>query len=106
MVIGFAKRNGLALIADEVYQENIYGRNARFWSFARIMHAMGERDIPLFSLHSVSKGFLGECGHRGGYLELRNIPDDVLAEFVKLQTISLCANVNGQLSTYLMVAPR
>ncbi len=33
----------------------------------------------LFSLHSVSKGFLGECGHRGGYLEVRNVPDDVLA---------------------------
>ena len=43
------------------------------------MHEMGETDISLFSLHSVSKGFLGECGHRGGYLEIRNIPDDVLA---------------------------
>jgi aspartate/methionine/tyrosine aminotransferase len=53
----------------------------------------------------VSKGFLGECGHRGGYLELRNVPDPVLAEFIKLQSISLCANVSGQFATYFMVAP-
>ena len=36
-------------------------------------------DVPLFSFHSVSKGFLGECGHRGGYLECRNVPPDVMA---------------------------
>jgi aspartate/methionine/tyrosine aminotransferase len=53
----------------------------------------------------VSKGFLGECGHRGGYVEFRNIPDDVLAELVKLQSISLCANVLGQLAVYVMVSP-
>jgi alanine transaminase len=66
---------------------------------------MGETSVPLFTLHSISKGFLGECGHRGGYLEFRNIPDEVLAEFVKLQSISLCANLVGQFATYLMVAP-
>ena len=43
------------------------------------MHELGDTQTTLFSLHSVSKGFLGECGHRGGYLELRNVPDDVLA---------------------------
>ena len=47
------------------------------------MQQLEEKSVPLFSFHSVSKGFMGECGHRGGYLELRNIPDDVLAEFVK-----------------------
>ncbi len=55
----------------------------------------GSTDVSLFTLHSVSKGFLGECGHRGGYLEIRNVPDDVLAEFIKQQSISLCANVTG-----------
>jgi aspartate/methionine/tyrosine aminotransferase len=105
MVVGFAKKHNLSIIADEVYQENVYDSSLRFHSFARVMWEMKEREVSLFSLHSVSKGFLGECGHRGGYLELRNIPDDVLAEFVKLQSISLCANVVGQISTYLMVAP-
>lgn len=105
MVVGFAREHNLSIIADEVYQENVYDPSLRFHSFARVMREMNERNVSLFSLHSVSKGFLGECGHRGGYLELRNIPDDVLAEFVKLQSINLCANVVGQISTYMMVAP-
>ena len=105
MIIGFARRHRLSIIADEVYQDNVYDPALHFHSFAGIMAEMGEREVSLFSLHSVSKGFLGECGHRGGYIEFRNIPDDVLAEFVKLQSISLCANIVGQLATYMMVAP-
>ncbi|MBM2842146.1 MAG: aminotransferase class, partial [Bacteroidetes bacterium] len=105
MIIGFARRHRLSIIADEVYQENVYDPDERFHSFAKVMNELNEGDVSLFSLHSVSKGFLGECGHRGGYLELRNVPDDVLAQFVKLQSISLCANVGGQLATYLMVSP-
>lgn len=105
MVIRFARKNGLAIIADEVYQENVYDPEAKFYSFARVMNDMKETAVSLFSLHSVSKGFLGECGHRGGYLELRNIPGDVMSEFVKLQSISLCANVPGQLAVYMMVDP-
>ena len=105
MIIGFAGKHRLAIIADEVYQENVYEKSKRFFSFARCMHELGETGIPLFSLHSVSKGFLGECGHRGGYVEFRNIPDPVMGEFIKLQSISLCANVSGQMATYLMVSP-
>jgi aspartate/methionine/tyrosine aminotransferase len=105
MVVGFAKKYNLSIIADEVYQENVYDPSLKFHSFARVIWEMKEKEVSLFSLHSVSKGFLGECGHRGGYLELRNIPDDVLAEFVKLQSISLCANIVGQISIYMMVAP-
>lgn len=105
MVLAFARRHGLAVIADEVYQENVYLSGRSFQSFARVLHSVGDTSTPLFSLHSVSKGFLGECGHRGGYLELRNVPDDVLGEFIKLQSVSLCANVPGQLAVYAMVAP-
>jgi aspartate/methionine/tyrosine aminotransferase len=105
MVVRFAKAHGLAIIADEVYQENVYHPGLEFVSFASVMAGLGEKDVTLFSLHSVSKGFLGECGHRGGYVEFRNLPDDVMAEFVKLQSISLCANLPGQFSTYLMVDP-
>jgi aspartate/methionine/tyrosine aminotransferase len=105
MIVGFARKHGMSIIADEVYQENVYEKGARFQSFTRVMSEMGVTDITLFTLHSVSKGFLGECGHRGGYLELRNLPDDVLGQFVKLQSISLCANVSGQFATYFMVAP-
>ena len=105
MIIRFAKRNGLSILADEVYQENVYDKASRFYSFAKVMSEMNETGVSLFSFHSVSKGFLGECGHRGGYVEFRNIPEDVLAQLVKLQSISLCANLPGQMATYLMVAP-
>jgi aspartate/methionine/tyrosine aminotransferase len=105
MIIRFAKKYNLAIMADEVYQENVYIENLKFYSFAKVMHDMNEKDVTLFSFHSVSKGFFGECGHRGGYLEIRNIPDDVMEQFIKLQSISLCSNLTGQVVTYMMVSP-
>ncbi len=103
-VIDFAKENDIVIIADEVYQENVYG--AKFVSFAKVLR---EEEVPLFSLHSVSKGFYGECGHRGGYLELRNPPkalgtDVSVTEIIlKQASVSLCSNTVGQLLVYLMV---
>ncbi len=105
MLIDFAKAHGLAILADEVYQENIYLRGDRFVSFARVMAEKAETDVSLFSFHSCSKGFLGECGQRGGYMELRNIPPDVVAQITKLQSVSLCSNLTGQVATYCMVRP-
>ena len=35
--------------------------------------------VEVVSFHSTSKGFLGECGLRGGYYELLNFPADVKA---------------------------
>ena len=105
MVIHFAKRHNLTILADEVYQENIYKPGARFISFAHVMTSMKEKEISLFSFHSVSKGFFGECGHRGGYMEVRNVPSEVIDQITKLQSISLCANLPGQILAYLMVSP-
>ena len=103
-VIDFAKKNNIVIIADEVYQENVY--NAKFVSFARVL---GEEDVPLCSLHSVSKGFYGECGHRGGYLEVRNPPKVLGTDMsftgiiLKQASVCLCSNTVGQLLIYLMV---
>jgi aspartate/methionine/tyrosine aminotransferase len=105
MLIRFAKAHGLAILADEVYQENIYLAGDRFVSFARVMVEQRETDVSLFSFHSCSKGFLGECGQRGGYMEVRNIPDDVATQLTKLQSVSLCSNLSGQVATYCMVRP-
>jgi aspartate/methionine/tyrosine aminotransferase len=105
MVIRFAKRHGLSILADEVYQENVYLPGDRFVSFAKILLELGETEVPLFSFHSCSKGFLGECGHRGGYLEYRNLNPDVAGQLLKLQSISLCSNLPGQVATYAMVNP-
>ena len=105
MVLRFAAEQGLSVLADEVYQDNVWREGDRFVSFAKVLERLGLRDVSLFSFHSVSKGYLGECGHRGGYLECRNVPAPVQDEITKLQSIALCANSVGQIVTYLLVAP-
>ena len=104
MMLEFARYNNLMVIADEVYQENIYYKDVSFHSFAKVAHEEGI-EIPIFSMHSTSKGFFGECGYRGGYLELRNIPDDVLDQMLKVRSIGLCPNTSGQIMTHLMINP-
>jgi aspartate/methionine/tyrosine aminotransferase len=105
MVIDFAKAHGLSILADEVYQENIYLPGDEFVSFAKVLHQVEAKEVSLFSFHSCSKGFLGECGVRGGYFEYRHVPEDVAAQILKLQSVSLCANLAGQVATYAMVRP-
>ncbi len=105
MVIRFAKEHGLTILADEVYQDNIYRDGERFESFAKAMAELGEHDVSLFSFHSTSKGYLGECGQRGGYMEVRNVSGEVMAQILKMQSVSLCANLPGQVVLYSLVAP-
>lgn len=103
-VVAFARRRKLALFADEVYQENVYD-GPPFVSLKRIVRDQNITDLPLFSFHSISKGFTGECGLRGGYFETVNVADTVLAQLVKLASISLCSNLVGQVAVGLMVNP-
>jgi alanine transaminase len=63
-IIKFCEKNEICLLADEVYQENVYN-NLEFHSFKKVMKEMDSK-LELFSFHSCSKGFLGECGRRGG----------------------------------------
>ena len=105
-VVDFAQANDLIIMADEVYQENTYGYE--FVSFAK---ALGKSDVPLFSYHSTSKGFYGECGHRGGYVEVRNPAKvhgtdlDLVEVMLKQASVRLCSNTVGQVVTHLMVSP-
>ena len=45
-------------------------------------HQVRELGLPVevASMHSLSKGFLGECGVRGGYATFENFDPDVLAQ--------------------------
>ena len=58
--------------------------------------------IQLCSFHSVSKGVFGECGQRGGYVEMVGIPEDVNDCFYKLAASKLCSNAPGQAMVSLM----
>ncbi|KAK9364779.1 pyridoxal phosphate-dependent transferase [Lipomyces kononenkoae] len=108
-IITLAAENTFMIIADEVYQTNIY--EGEFHSFKKLLREL-QRDVPgkydsveLASLHSTSKGVVGECGQRGGYVELVGIDELVLEQFYKLVSISLCPAVSGQVLTELMVNP-
>ena len=100
------KANIPVVFADEVYQDNTYGRE--FVSFASVA---GESPLTIFSLHSTSKGYLGECGKRGGYMEIRNpgvvegTNQNIDEIMVKVASKGLCSNTIGQLTTYFMVTP-
>lgn len=110
-IVTFCADNSLVLMADEVYQENVYVRNKPFVSFKRVLCDLKKADpnrfqsLELVSFHSTSKGMIGECGKRGGYFECFNVSSDVLAELYKLASISLCPNVLGQITVGLMVNP-
>jgi len=113
-IITFCAEEGICLMADEVYQENIWKDGAKFVSFRKVALDMGmspkpsestKNSLQMVSFHSISKGFYGECGLRGGYFEIFNLPTDVKAELYKLCSISLCSNTVGQIATGLMVQP-
>ena len=95
----FCSEKGLLLMADEVYQENVYNREiADFVSFKKVHHALRDKcsSLQMVSFHSISKGFTGECGKRGGYYELHGIEGAVKDEIYKLASVALCPNVTGQ----------
>ena len=75
------------------------------WPSLQVLSEMGSKDVTLASMHSISKGFYGECGRRGGYLELMNVNPDVVSEFYKLASINLCSNLNGQICMALVMNP-
>jgi alanine transaminase len=103
-VIEFAKSHNLMIIADEVYQHNIWAEGAQFHSFKKCMHDMNV-NLELVSMMSASKGYMGECGLRGGYGELTNFDSDVRAIFYKLLSARLCSSVLGQIAMSCVVNP-
>jgi len=108
-IIKFCVNEGLVLLADEVYQENVYIKDKNpFNSFKKVLYKMDpeyHKSLELFSFHSISKGFIGECGKRGGYAEATNIDLSALEEFYKLFSINLCPNSLGQIMIDIMVNP-
>lgn len=106
-IIRFAYDNKLIILADEVYQANVYDKDSKFHSFKKVMHEMGGPHLKqeLVSFLSVSKGFLGECGIRGGYMEVINLCPEVKAMLTKSITASLCSTTAGQVAVSALVNP-
>ena len=112
-ILEFAAQEGLVVLADEVYQTNVFEGNTftSFKSCLRALQASSKNSdnrfdtLELASLHSISKGMVGECGHRGGYMELLGFDEDVVAQIYKFISIQLCPPVIGQCMVELMVNP-
>ncbi|KAJ5899490.1 hypothetical protein N7495_004234 [Penicillium taxi] len=108
-VIDIAAEESLVIIADEVYQTNVF--TGEFISFKKRLRQLQQEqpgkydDVELVSLHSISKGMVGECGHRGGYFELVGFDPLVQEQVYKLVSIGLCPPVVAQCLLETMVNP-
>ncbi|KAH8521220.1 hypothetical protein H0E87_002324 [Populus deltoides] len=105
--VDFCKKEGLVLLADEVYQENVYVPEKKFHSFKKVARSMGygEKDISVVSFQSVSKGYYGECGKRGGYMEVTGFGPEIREQIYKLASVNLCSNISGQILASLVMSP-
>lgn len=107
-VIRFAAEERLFLMADEVYQDNVYADGCEFHSFKKVLFEMGaeySETVELASFHSTSKCYMGECGFRGGYMEVVNLDPEVKAQLTKLVSVRLCPPVPGQALLDVVVNP-
>ena len=99
----------LVLMADEVYQTNVFDKSYRpFYSFKKVIKELGDpyaNNLELVSLHSLSKGQIGECGRRGGFFEIVNFSPDAIDQVYKLASIQLCSGLQGQIGVDLMCQP-
>lgn len=107
-IVKLAHEEKLVLMADEVYQENVYQDERPFVATKKVMMDMGapySNSVELASFHTVSKGTPGECGLRGGYVELSNMHPGAMEQLYKLVSINLSPNTVGQVSMSLTVNP-
>ncbi|XP_034017371.1 alanine aminotransferase 2-like [Thalassophryne amazonica] len=107
-VIRFARDEHLFLLADEVYQDNVYADGCEFHSFKKVLFEMGPEfssTVELASFHSASKCYMGECGFRGGYMEVVNLDPEVKMQLTKLVSVRLCSPVPGQALMDLVANP-
>lgn len=104
-LLRICEEHSLMLLADEVYQANTHDAAAHpFTSFKKVLRDTNS-PVPLVSFHSISKGVSGECGRRGGYFELANVPAEINALIYKMVSVGLCPPLGGQVGVDSLVRP-
>lgn len=59
-----------------------------------------------FSLQVADHGrYYGECGRRGGYMEVTGLPSEVTEQLYKVASVNLCSNIAGQALMGLILNP-
>ncbi|XP_031138343.1 alanine aminotransferase 2-like [Sander lucioperca] len=106
-VIRFAATEGLVLLAEEVYQDSVYGQEKEFISYKRVLFEMDKEyseTVELVSFHSISSACMGEAGLRGGYMEVINM-DPAVNKYLRSMQDSSSPPVLPQLALEIMVNP-
>lgn len=106
-IIKFAHKEKLFVFADEVYQHNVYAEGSQFHSFKKVINELGApyNQMEMASFMTCSKGYMGECGIRGGYAEVINMDNGVMAMLQKSISAKLCPTVIGQACMDSVVNP-
>ncbi|XP_046396159.1 alanine aminotransferase 2-like isoform X2 [Ischnura elegans] len=106
-IVKFAYQERLVIFADEVYEDNVYSDDCKFHSFRKVMAEMGSpyNKMELASFMTCSKGYIGECGLRGGYVEVLNFDPDVKSVLIKSISSVQCPTVIGQTVLEVVVNP-
>jgi len=104
-ILKFAHKHGIVLIGDEVYQHNVYTGN-QFISLRKAVHNIESpyNNVSIVSLNSISKGYLGEGGMRGGYIDFYNIDPEVLKQIHKIRD-PYNINVTGSIVMGILCDP-
>ncbi len=106
-ILKFAHEHNLTVIADEVYQENVFGPRP-FVSMRKALLEMGPpfaQEVEIFSLMSVSKGYAAECGLRAGYLQMTNTAPGTAEQIHKELSTYSAAPTPGQAALMGIVNP-
>ncbi|KAJ0075216.1 hypothetical protein Patl1_33856 [Pistacia atlantica] len=90
-IVNFCKQEGLVLLADEVYQENVYVPEKKFNSF--------KKGFPIYgvTMGSVEK-------EEVTWRSLGLLPD-IREQIYKMASVNLCSNISGQILASLVMSP-
>jgi len=106
-LIKFCASEKLVLFADEVYQETVFTNEAKFHSCKKVLRDLGPdyNNFQLMSINSASKGFYGECGLRGAYMELVGFSKEVKHQFRNFMSPSVSPTTIGQAAVSAICTP-
>ncbi|KAM9306029.1 alanine aminotransferase 2-like [Gastrophryne carolinensis] len=105
-IIKLAVQEKLLLLADEVYQDNVFAPGVAFHSFKKVLFEMGpefSERLQLASINSISKGST-ECGLRSGYVEFVNV-DPAVFKFLYILKPFNVPSIIGMVAMETLVEP-
>ena len=53
----------------------------------------------------LDSGYYGECGKRGGYMEVTGFSPEIRDQIYKVASVNLCSNISGQILASLVMNP-